>query len=195
MNVRFSRRRVIAGIVALVVIVQAARFVMPSVLFLVGVVLFTRKWLRQAVQGRNHLFFETDYHELLVACRELLRRMPSDEMSRQYRIHLGKRDPETLTFPQVILDLEPALVNVSRSNGGEVLIELFPGPEWFGVIACAEGSWGSEARGHVKLIDGLWYCDNGYRQEDPDSVKRIDAMVEEGRRRKETHPAAPTPQP
>ncbi len=121
--------------------------------------------------------------------------MRPDEDNWQYRVHLGKRDPETLTFPQVILDLEPAFVNVTRSNGGEVLIELFPGPEWFGVIACAEGSWSSEARAHVKPIEGLWCFDNRYSQENPDYVKRIDAMVEEGRRRKETRQPAPTPQP
>ena len=68
--------------------------VAPSARILVAVVVFTRKWSQQAERARNHLFFETDYQELLAACRELLRQMPSDEGSRQYRIHLGNATPK-----------------------------------------------------------------------------------------------------
>ncbi len=189
---RLSRRRVIVGVVALVLLVLAARAVLPSALFLVGVVVFTRKWLRQASQGREHLFLETDYQELLAACRTLPERTAAGELrSRQYRVHLGKRDPETLSFPQVILDLEPACVITNVHGPGEVVIELFPGPEWFGVTAFPEGS---EGHGTVKLIEGLWYFDTRYDDDDPDYSKRIDAMIEEGRRRKASRQSAPMSQ-
>ena len=154
MNVRLSRRRVIVGVVALVFLVFAARAVIPSVLFLLGVGVFARKWTRQAAQGRSHLFFETDYQELLAACRTLSGRTVTDELlqSRPYfNVYFGNRDPETLSFPQVILDLKPSRVFTNLRGGGEVCIELMPGPDWFGVIAFPEGS---EGHGNVKLIEG-----------------------------------------
>ncbi len=165
----------------------------PSVRFLAGVIVFTRKWSQQAEQARNHLFFETDYQELLTACRALSKRAAAGELrSGQYCVHLGKRDPETLTFPQVILDLKPACVYTNWHGDGEVVIELFPGPEWLGVTAFPEGSAG---HGSVKLIEGLWYFDPKYSSEYPKYVDKINAMIEEGRRRKETRSSAPTPQP
>ncbi len=165
--------------------------VAPSVRFLVAVVVFTRKWSHQAEQARNHLFFETDYQELLAACRGLSKRAAAGALrSGQYRVYLGRRDPETLAFPQVILDLEPALVDI-RPGDGTVLIQLFPGPEWFGVMASAEYRDGYCA---VKLIDGLWYSDAEYGSEHPEYVEKINTMIEEGRRRKETRRSVPTPQ-
>ena len=191
---RLTRRRVIWGVVALVVVALAARFVVPTVLFLAGVVVFTRKWMRQAERARNHLFFETDYQELLAACRSLSTRTAANESESQssFNVYLGKRDPETLSFPQVILDLEPAQVFTNWHGDGEVVIELFPGPEWLGVTAFPAGS---EGHGSVKLIEGLWYFDPKYSSDHPEYVTRINAMIEEGRRRKKTPPAAPTAQP
>ena len=177
---RFGRRRMIAGVVAVVVLVLAAWAVFPSVRFLVGVVVFTRKWSQQAARGRNHLFFETDYQELLAACRTLSRRRVTEgSQSRlSFNVYFGKRDPETLSFPQVILDLEPAQVLTDLHGGGEVYIVLFPGPEWVGVTAFPEGN---EGHGAVKLIDGLWYFDAGYQASRPKYVARINEMVEKGR--------------
>ena len=181
MNVRLSRRRVIVGVVALVFLVFAARAVIPSVLFLLGVGVFARKWTRQAAQGRSHLFFETDYQELLAACRTLSGRTVTDELlqSRPYfNVYFGNRDPETLSFPQVILDLKPSRVFTNLRGGGEVCIELMPGPDWFGVIAFPEGS---EGHGNVKLIEGLWYFDTEYHDDRPKYMAWINDMVETGR--------------
>lgn len=162
---------------------------MPSVRFLLAVVVFTRKWSQQATQGRNHLFFETDYQELLAACRTLSRRTVTDESeSRSYfNVEFGKRDPETLSFPQVILDLKPARVFTNWHGDGEVVIELFPGPEWLGVTAFPEGS---EGQGAVKLIEGLWYFDPGYQDNRPKYKAWIDDMVENGRQLRANRAAA-----
>jgi hypothetical protein len=189
MNVRLSRRRVIAGVVALVFLVLAARAVIPSVLFLVGVVVFTKKWSQEAAQGRNHLFFETDYQELLAACRALSGRTVTDGSESQscFNVYLGKRDPETLSFPQVILDLKPAQVYTNWHGDGEVVIVLFPGPEWLGVTAFPEGS---EGHGAVKLIEGLWYFDPGYQDNRPKYVAWINDMVEKGRQLRASRPPA-----
>ncbi len=180
---RLSRRRVIVGVVALVFLVLT-----PSVRFLVGVVAFTRKWSRQASQGRNHLFFETDYQELLAACRTLSERTVTDKLQSQscFNVYFGKRDPETLSFPQVILDLKPARVYTNWHGRGEVVIELFPGPEWLGVTAFPEGT---EGHGAVRLIVGLWYFDPGYQANRPKYVAWINDMVEKGRQSRATREA------
>ncbi len=192
MKVKVSRRCLVRTLVVLALAVPAAyviNYITRAVVFLAGVFVFTKKWLRKAERGRARLFLETDYEELLAACRELLNRLPAEGGGRHYKVHLGKRDPATLTFPRVILDLEPALVHILPVDH-EVLIELFPGPEWFGLIASAEGH---EGHGNVKLIDGLWYCDTRYRNEYPEYVKQINAMIEEGRRIKEKRESAQTP--
>jgi hypothetical protein len=177
-KMKLNRRQLVLGAVALVLTGLGALVIVP----VVQIVVFTKGLAPRAKRGRERLFLETDYEELLAACRELLAQMPSDtQEGRLYHVHLGKRDPETLTFPKVILDLEPSLIRVNTVNYGEVIIELFPGPDWFGVIATSEGH---ERRGDVRLTDGLWYFDTAYSDSYPEYVKRIDAMIEEGRRRK-----------
>jgi hypothetical protein len=191
---KLSRRRIIAGVVALIVLLLAAWIVMPSVLFLVGVAVFAGKWSRQASQGRRHLFFETDYQELLAACRTLSKRTVTDESgSRAYfNVNFGKRDPEALSFPQVILDFKPARIFTDFHGDGDVCIELMPGPDWFGVIAFPEGS---DGKGNVKLIDGLWYFDTEYHDQRPKYMARINDMVEKGRQLRAGRAAAPAQTP
>jgi hypothetical protein len=187
---RLNRRRVIAGIVALVFLVLAACVVVPSVLFLIGVVIFTRKWAKQAEQARKHLFFETDYQELLAACRNLSGRTGTDESGTWplFNVHFGKRHPEALSFPQVILDLKPARVFTDWRGGGQVVIELFPGPEWVGVSAFPEGT---EGHGSVELIKGLWYFDPCYQDNRPKYMAQINDMVEKGRQLRASRAVAP----
>jgi hypothetical protein len=190
---RLTKRRVLVGVFALIVLSLVAYAITPSVRFLVAVVVFTRKWARQAEQAQNHLFLETDYQELLAACRSLSKRVAAGELrSGQYQVYLGKRDPETLSFPQVILDLRPAEVLTNFHGYGEVLIVLFPGPEWLGITGFPEGT---EGHGAVKLIEGLWYFDNGYGEDDPKYMARINDMVEKGRQRRASRAAAPTQAP
>ncbi len=196
MDVRLNRRRVVWGVVALIVVVLAALFVVPDALFLVVYLLFWGRELRRAQQGRKHLFFETNYEELLAACRALSRRTVTEgSESRSYFIVTGeKRDPEAQSFPQVILDLKPSRVFTNYRGGGEVYVELMPGPEWFGVIAFPEGR---EGRENVRLIEGLWYDDSEYRADYPDYRASIDNLVAGGRhwRARRAPVPAQTPQP
>jgi len=187
---------VIVGVVALVVLVLAARSVIPTVALLVVFIVSDWRWLQQAAQGRKHLFFETDYAKLLAACRTLSRRTVTDESrSRPYfEVYLGKRDPETLSFQPMILDLKPARVFTDFHGGGEVCIELMPGLEWFGVMAFPEGNEGHES---VKLIEGLWYVDSEYCDPYPEYMSRINDIAEKGRqwRARRAAARAQTPQP
>jgi hypothetical protein len=158
------------------------------------VLAYFRNMGRRARRGREHLFFETDYQKLLAACRELPKQRASGTLKKAlYHVHLGQRDPETLSFPQVILDLEPALIRLDTGGLGEVcIIELFPGPDWYGVLAFPEGSPG---RGEVKLIDGLWYSDAYYRDAYLDYMEEIDAMIEKGRQLRANRQTPPVPLP
>jgi len=136
----------------------------------------------RARRGREHLFYDTDYQELLAACRELLRRVDSGDLQPgQYSVHLGGPDPEVSSFPQVILELEPALVLVHGNGFKRVDVELMPGPDSWGVWAYCEGHEGS---GDARRIEGLWYYDSDYRDEYPDYMEKIASMIEEGRRLK-----------
>ena len=191
---RLSRRRVIWGVVALVVLVLAARFVVPTVALLVVFIVSDWRWFHQAAQGRKHLFFETDYQELLAACRTLSKRTVTDgsESRSYFKVYLGKRDPETLSFPPVILDLKPARIFPDLRGGGEVYIELMPGPDSFGVMAFPEGS---EGKGNVKLIEGLWYFDTDYHDGQPEYMARIDDMLKKGRQLRAGRAGAPARAP
>jgi hypothetical protein len=187
---KMTRRRVVVDILVLVGIGLIAAVATPFVMVLA----YFRNMGRRARRGREHLFFETDYQELLAACRELSRQQASGTLKKAlYHVHLGQRDPETLSFPQVILDLEPALIRLDTGGLGEVcIIELFPGPDWYGVLAFPEGSPG---RGEVKLIDGLWYSDPDYRDAYPDYMEEIDAMIEKGRQLRANRQTPPVPLP
>lgn len=184
---KVNRRRVIVGVLALIVVLVGSFVAAP----IVRVILFMEKTVRRAERGQKHLFFETDYQELLTACRDLSRRAASGDLKKcRYQVFMGDRDAETFSFPQVILDLEPAFVTVQ--NGGVIWIELLPGPEWFSVVAFPDSR---EEWGNVKLIDGLWYHDSEYRDEYPDYMEMINALIEKGRQsrasRESTQPRQP----
>jgi hypothetical protein len=194
MDMRLNRRRVIWGVVALVVLVLSARFVVPTVVLFVVFFVSWDRLLRRAEQGRKHLFFETNYEELLAACRALSwRTVTQGSESRPcFNVNLDPRDPEAQSLPQVILDLKPSRVFTNYRGGGEVYVELMPGPEWFGVMAFPEGHEGRES---VRLIEGLWYDDSEYRTDYPDYMARINNMVEKGRRWRAVRAAAPARTP
>jgi len=177
---KMSRRRLVWAAIVVVLALVGVFVITPIVRFMA----FFRTLARTAKRGRDHLFFETDYEELLAACRELSRRVASGEFGVQgyFSFYSGKHDPQALSIPQAIRDIEPAIIWFDTGSKGGVTIELRPGPDWFGVVAFPEGQEGS---GDIKLIDGLWYCDADYRDAYPEYMKWIDARVEEGRRARE----------
>ncbi len=145
--------------------------------------------LDRARQGRHRLFYETDYDELLAACREMSSRVTDGTLEpKRYQVFFldSPPDPNAMKFPEVILNLEPSFVRIDID--GTVNVELLPGPEYFGVFAYPEdrAGWGD-----VELIDDLWYYDSGYDTA-PKYRTRIDRMIEEGRKVKAAGGAVPT---
>lgn len=154
---------------------------------IVGFALEIKPFVDQADRGREHLFYETDYGELLAGCRELSRRVAEGSLEpKQYQAFFFNSDPDpnALTFAQVILDLKPSFVRVDRD--GVVDVELLPGPEYFGVFAYAEND---EGWGDVRLADHLWYYDSDYATV-PKYRTRIDRMIEESRKHSAAQNAA-----
>ncbi len=156
----------------LIVSIAAAIGFVALTAHLTAFALETRSMVARAKQSRQRLFYETDYDELLAACRELSARAVEGELEpKRYVLSefWGDPDPNAATFPRAVLDLKPILVDIDMD--GTVRLELARG---FGVHAFPQDQhdWGD-----LKLIDGLWYYDSTY-QTDPKYRNRIDRMIE-----------------
>ena len=133
--------------------------------------------VRKGKQRQKRLLCETDFQELLDACRQLSSRVSAGDLKpKQYNVR-GKPHPESSRFPQAILDLEPTYVIIDSC--GIVMIELHGGFLHYGVIAYPEDYKklsGSEY-GDIKLIDGLWYYDEAHKG-DPEYQKIIEDLLQ-----------------
>jgi len=131
---------------------------------------------------RERLLYETDHQVLLEACRELSRQVAREDLNPgtyYIRTHL---DPEASRFPQPILDLAPNYVYIDEGYSGRVMLEMLGGLGHFGVQAYPEDyKLPSYSKyGDKKLIDGLWYYDDGYRK-NPEWEKKIEALKPKGK--------------
>lgn len=152
---RKSTRNIILIAITVVLVLAIAYVVAP----VVAVVMAIKPIVDRADRGQDHLFYETDYEELLTACRELSQRVAEGDLKpKQYRVFCDEPDPNVSTFPQVILDLEPMLVYIETD--GMIDLQLLPAFNFFGVRASPKGQ---EGWGDVKLIEGLWYYAADYR--------------------------------
>jgi hypothetical protein len=130
---------------------------------------------RDALRRRVRLLYQTDHQTLLKACRELSRRVAARDLKAgTYRVRLD-RHPEATRFPQAILDLDPVYVNVQVD--GTVLVGMRGGIDHFGVHAYP-GDFQEPLylkNGDRKLINGLWYYDDGLRH-DPNYWEYLESM-------------------
>lgn len=138
---------------------------------------FGRTLLIPARKRRANLLYRVDHQSLLDACRELSRRVTDGDLeARTYYVHTMP-DAAVSSFPQVILDLEPSTVTINEE--GVVVVAVAGGLDHFGVIACPKGIDDSLAHGSdggKKLLDGLWYYDDGYREDPGGYEKKIEAL-------------------
>ena len=128
---------------------------------------FTPEPIKQIHNTRAKVLYHTDHDELLRVCREKLaaynKSFPDDSQKQidsdvESVPGFGTRDDHTKKTYMKILDLNPTFVNISRKM---IHLELCTGFYSVRVTAFPEGV---EGFGNIKLIDGLWYSDDGFRK-------------------------------
>lgn len=129
---------------------------------------------------RVKLLYKTDHQALLASCRELSKRVTDGNMENgPYELRSGP-DRRIAGFPRPILDLRPN--NVYINHDGRVILEMLGGLDHFGVYAYPEDYEKPphlEKLGHKKLLDGLWYYDDGYQYcNSPEEYEEYDKYIE-----------------
>jgi hypothetical protein len=129
---------------------------------------------------RIKLLYKTDHQALLVACRDLSKRVTNGNMANgPYQLRFGS-DRWITGFSRPILDLRPSHVYIN--SDGRVILEMFGGLDHFGVYAYPEDYKKpphTEKLGDKKLLDGLWYYDDGYQYCDsPEEYEEYDKQIE-----------------
>jgi hypothetical protein len=131
----------------------------------------------RAQRIRIRLLYRTDHKSLLLACRELSKKKAAGVLESQMYNVLFDPHPESSKFPAAILELEPNYVFVD--NDGRIMVEMLGGLDHFGVNAYPEDykkSSDAEKLGDKKLLDGLWYYDDGYLAHPEDYDKQIESL-------------------
>jgi len=152
-------------IVIIVVIAFAAALLYK--LYPFGLIFFATRY---AEQKRVQLLCKTDHQALLATCREVLQR---EDLEPGMRYKASQ-------FPQVIRELAPSAVSMTRDNF--LIIGIHGGMNRFGVHAYPEDfkvPFKGFEYGDKELIPGLWYYDEDYLH-NPEYDKRIEALMKKG---------------
>lgn len=175
---KVSKNLILKIVIFLIITLGTLAF--ASVLYFLYWVRFIKMDVEKGKQRQVRLLCETDYQVLLEACRELSRRVATGDLKPdQYNVRLNPH-PAASRFPQPILDLEPTYVAIEPD--GSVQIELHGGFLSYGALAYPE-DYEKPKHADKKLIDGLWYYDDGYREENPKYQKWLDELIQKGKKR------------
>lgn len=144
---------------------------------------FMKTEIKEEQQRKVRLLSETDHQALLEACRELSGRVSAGDLEPGGYLFRYKPHPETSRFPQLILDLEP--MRISIKSDGSIRVGMHGGYHHYGVIAYPENfekPSHSFKYGDKKIIDGLWYYEDGY-EGSPKYQKKIEKLIQKGKMR------------
>ncbi|MBW7990770.1 MAG: hypothetical protein FVQ84_12255 [Planctomycetes bacterium] len=146
------------------------------------VLVFIQTMSKNKDQRQVRLLCKTDHQALLDACRELSRRVARGNLKPgQYNVSHDPH-PDVAGFPQLIIDLAPSRAIIG--SYGEVSLEMMGGLDHFGVTFYPDNykkpPFVGFKLGDKKLIDGLWYYDDGY-EANPRYHKKIDALLQKNR--------------
>jgi hypothetical protein len=154
--------KVLAVVFLIIVILCIALWILFNA-FLVGI---TPNEIKQIHHTRAKLLYHTDHEEVLRICREKLasyNEKISDKSKKQsdYNPDLGPmggaKGPWKRTYMH-ILDLRPTFVDIDPEM---IHLEMCTGFYSVGLHAFPEGV---EGHGDLKLLDGLWYSDDGFQK-------------------------------
>ena len=176
------RIKLVLKIVLALVIIFAFGFLFYK-LYSLRIDIFDFVVYQKAKRLQVRLLCKTDHQVLLDACRKISRQVAAGDLNPgDYNIRYGPRLPEVSRFPKPILDLGPRDVFIDKD--GRVILEMLVGRVGhFGVKAYTEGYKKPIINfkyGDKKLIDGLWYYDDGYVG-NPEYDKKIEALIRRGK--------------
>jgi hypothetical protein len=138
--------------------------------------------VKEARQDRERLLCKTDYRILLDACRDILKQVDKGELKPGKYYVRRDPSPEVSHFPKQILDLKPSCIYVHDRSC--ISLEMLGGLDHFGVKAYSE-DFNKSSPDYVyrdrKLIEGLWYYDDGYRG-NPEYDKVIDEVINKNKK-------------
>ena len=146
--------KMIIGIIAAVILACLLYVAMPfirTLVFIGGDIASVR---RDTEQGRVRLLCETDHQALLGACQEVLRQVADGKL--ETGLYMGEQIAQ---FPEPIPSLRPGHVTIDE--WGLKIEMMYVGWSSLGVYAYCEGDRAYHS-GDRKLLDGLWYYDDGY---------------------------------
>lgn len=139
--------------------------------------------VKEEKQRKVHLLSETDHQALLEACREISKEILAGNLAAPNRYLVRyKPNPEVSRFPQLILDLDPMFIETA--SDGRVGVGMHGGFHHYGVTAYPENyekPSHSFEYGDKKIIDGLWYYEDGYN---PKYNKWIEKQLQKGKNEK-----------
>ena len=173
------RRKALVAVAAIAVVVIGAVGV-----YVHHIMAFGADMARELAQAETRLLCETDHQALLSACRELSRQVKSGR--RKDGVY---EDPEVLRFPEPIPSLQPKFVTIGRD--GLVRLEMGLGLWPLGVQAYPESypEYPPPFKyGDRKLLEGLWYYEDGYSIHSEAYDKRIDELLSKNKKLKRAVP-------
>lgn len=134
---------------------------------------------REVEQAQIRLLCETDHQALLLTCRQLARQVLSREP--EGALYMAAA---ALQLPEPISTLRPNHVTIDKD--GLVNIEMYTGWYPLGVLAFPEG-YGKPSPGYGdrRLLEGLWYYEDGYSTQPDAYDKRIDELLSKNKRFRE----------
>jgi hypothetical protein len=158
-------------LILLIVIIFVAVWFILSTILPFGYMAYAAKDVKKR---KINLLYETDHLQLKSVCVKLLDEAKKGKWEFGVRYTIRRNPVSGIeNMPALILQLKPTCVYIEREV---VMIEFAGGLTHFGVMYIGE-----EAKdtvmwpGDKKLVDGLWYYDDGY-QKNPDYEEYIESL-------------------
>jgi hypothetical protein len=137
---------------------------------------FMMKTIEELAVKKQKLLHQTDHHELLKVCRQIIKDYNNGVFSKsQISIHDASAK-DLKHIPEIILNLEPVYVWLSNNR---VMVALIGGLDHAGVTAYMNNKEAVARDDDMKLIDGLRYYDDGLREADDDYKEYLESLRNE----------------
>jgi hypothetical protein len=154
---------------------------------------FMMKTIQELSVKKQRLLHQTDHHELLKVCRQMIKEYNNGVFSTdkidigEYQLSKDLNIPEIIVdeektskdlkhIPDIILNLKPVYVWFSSNR---VMVALIGGMDHAGVTAYMNDEEVVVTEDDMKLIDGLIYYDDGLREADDDYKDYLKSLKNE----------------